>query len=139
MEIEPSKNRGVDLAERLSRLKAVLIDDLISFIPIVLIVYDNPFVRHLGFIALVFFIMMQVWLLSTKGQTLGKRMLRIRIVQVGTDSNGGFKTNVLYRAIPGTILIAIPFVNLVNALFIFRKDRRCIHDFIAKTQVIDAD
>ncbi len=28
-----------------------------------------------------------------------------------------------------------PLINLVNPLFIFGKERRCLHDYIAKTQV----
>jgi len=128
----------VELATRLSRLEAVFIDDLISIVPFILIVFDDPFIRLLGFVALISFIMLQFTLLARTGQTMGKRMRRIRIVTAGTWENGGLVTNVLLRAIPGTIMLAIPFLNLVDILFIYRKDQRCLHDLIAGTIVIEA-
>jgi uncharacterized RDD family membrane protein YckC len=36
------------------------------------------------------------------------------------------------------ILGLIPLYAIVDALFIFRGDRRCIHDMIAGTRVIEA-
>lgn len=132
-----STDENTNPARRLSRLKAVFIDGVISIVPFILIVYDDPIVRFLGFVALVCFIMIQFTLLSRAGQTIGKRIRGVMVVKTGTSQNGGFITNVLLRAIPGTILSAIPTVGLVNALFIFRKDQRCIHDLIAGTEVIE--
>jgi uncharacterized RDD family membrane protein YckC len=49
---------------------------------------------------------------------------------------------VLLRAILGGIIGAIPYLGgiygLVDALFIFRDDRRCVHDHIAGTRVVKA-
>ena len=132
-----STDENTNPARRLSRLEAVLIDDVISIVPIILIVYDDPIVRLLGFVALVSFIMIQFTLLSRTGQMIGKKIRGVMVVKTGTSENGGFITNVLLRAIPGTILSAIPLVGLINALFILRKDRRCIHDLIAGTEVIE--
>jgi len=133
-----STTHPVEPATRLARLEAVLIDDLISIVPFILIVYDDPFIRFLGFAALISYILLQFTLLSRTGQTMGKRMRRIRIVTAATGENGGFVTNILLRAIPGTIMAVIPFLNLVDILFIYRKDRRCLHDLIAGTIVIEA-
>jgi uncharacterized RDD family membrane protein YckC len=55
-----------------------------------------------------------------------------------TDKNGGFGPNVLMRVILNGILGFIPFYSLVDVLFIFRDDRRCIHDLIAGTKVVEA-
>jgi uncharacterized RDD family membrane protein YckC len=78
-----------------------------------------------------------IYLLSVKGQTLGKKMLGIRIVNNLDDSNAGFVRAFLLRgivnAIPGAI---IPFYGVIEVLFIFGAERRCIHDFIAGTRVI---
>ena len=58
--------------------------------------------------------------------------------EVGNDSeaNGGFVSNVLLRVIVNTVLSLIPFYTLVDILLIFREDRRCIHDMIAGTKVV---
>ncbi|MEA2700447.1 MAG: hypothetical protein QOI66_4718, partial [Myxococcales bacterium] len=46
----------------------------------------------------------------------------------------------LLRGVVNGIISAIPYLGglyaLVDALFIFRDDRRCIHDLIAGTRVI---
>ena len=80
----------------------------------------------------------QIYLLSSQGQTLGKKVVNIRIVKVNTCVNGGFATNVLLRMILNGVLGIIPFYGLVDILFIFRKDRRCIHDFIAGIHMVDS-
>jgi len=37
------------------------------------------------------------------------------------------------------LLGLIPLYGLVDILFIFRSDRRCIHDMIAGTQIVEAE
>ena len=54
-----------------------------------------------------------------------------------TGENGGFVPNVLLRFIVNGLLWIIPLYGLVDILFIFRGDRRCIHDMIAGTQVVE--
>ena len=81
---------------------------------------------------------LQIVLLTKDGQTLGKKALGIRIVKVDTGLNGGFVPNVLLRFILNGLLVFIPLYFFVDALFIFRGDRRCIHDLIASTHVIVA-
>ncbi len=83
----------------------------------------------------------QGWLLATRGQTVGKKLMGIRIVRFSDDANPGFVHAVLLRAVVVTILDNIPWLGLlfwlVDCCFIFREDRRCIHDLIADTRVID--
>lgn len=84
-------------------------------------------------------IVVYFWLLATRGQTFGKMALNVRIVRQADGENGGLVTNVLMRSIVGQGLLAIvPFYSLVDILFIFREDRRCIHDLIAGTVVVQA-
>jgi uncharacterized RDD family membrane protein YckC len=82
----------------------------------------------------------QIWMLTTSGQTLGKRVLGIRIVRLGDDSNPGFVRAFLLRMVVPGLIGMLPLVGLcftiVDALFIFRADRRCIHDLIADTKVV---
>lgn len=90
--------------------------------------------------ALIVLLLAQMWLLWTRGQTIGKIALGIRIVRVDTQANGGFVTNLLVRTLLNNVLISLPLVGLLyglaDALFIFRNDRRCLHDLLAKTCVI---
>lgn len=77
-------------------------------------------------------------LLLRNGQTLGKLILQIRIV----DQNGqraGFRRLILRRvAFNGLLMIYVQPYFLIDPLLIFRRDRRCIHDHLAGTVVIQA-
>jgi len=51
-----------------------------------------------------------------------------------------FNRLIALRYMPLTIFSLIPFLSLlpiVDALMIFRDDRRCFHDMLARTQVIN--
>jgi uncharacterized RDD family membrane protein YckC len=93
----------------------------------------------LGGLLMLAVIIYQIYLLATRGQTLGKRWMKIRIVKLD-GSNPGFVGAVLLRGGVNGIISAIPYLGglyaLVDALFIFRDDRRCVHDLIAGTRVI---
>jgi uncharacterized RDD family membrane protein YckC len=80
-------------------------------------------------------------LLYRNGQTIGKRMMGVRIVR--TDgSRASLKRIVFLRGVLPGLMGIIPFVGrfagLIDALFIFRSDKRCIHDLFADTIVVDA-
>ena len=79
------------------------------------------------------------YLLTTRGQTPGKIALGIKIVNKDTHENGGFVPNVLKRAILNGFIGFIPFYALVDILFIFGEEKRCLHDMIAGTIVVRAD
>lgn len=93
-------------------------------------------------LALLSFLLGQLWLLWRRGQTVGKILLGIRIVRVDTLEKGGFVTNVLLRTLLNNLIVSIPIAGLLyglaDALFIFRDDRRCLHDKIAGTCVVVA-
>jgi uncharacterized RDD family membrane protein YckC len=82
----------------------------------------------------------QVWMLTVHGQTVGKRLLGIRIVRVQDDANPGFAHTVLLRSVIPMVLRAIPVFGLgfwlVDVGCIFRTDKRCLHDLIAGTKVV---
>jgi uncharacterized RDD family membrane protein YckC len=84
----------------------------------------------------------QIGLLSLRGQTLGKLLLRIRIVRFGGGLRAGFVHAFLLRSLLPEMLRIIPFLGvvfwLVDIGFIFREDRRCLHDLIAGTVVVAA-
>ncbi len=88
------------------------------------------------------FILIQGMPLAKRGQTIGKKLLGIRIVHLD-GSQPTLVTLLTKRYLPIQLTNLIPFVGgligLVNVLLIFRADRRCGHDLIAGTQVVRAD
>ena len=90
-----------------------------------------------GLLILVYLVV-QLWFLIKDGQTIGKKLMKIRIVKRETGHNGGFVPNVLMRGFVNGLLGIIPFYGLVDILFIFREDRRCVHDLLACPVVVRA-
>lgn len=84
----------------------------------------------------------QIYLLVTRGQTLGKKFLAIRIVNFDDEGNPGFVKVFVLRLFVNGLFGAVPFVGLaytlVDCCFIFRDDQRCIHDLLAGTKVVVA-
>jgi uncharacterized RDD family membrane protein YckC len=81
-----------------------------------------------------------VWL-DRYGQTIGKRVARIRIVRSNGERASLGRIFAL-RYLPMTLLGAIPFlgtlITLTDDLLIFRESRQCLHDQIADTIVVKA-
>lgn len=80
------------------------------------------------------------FLLSRYGQTLGKRILGIAIVTMDNRVPPFFQLiaqRYLTQWLAGMVPLIGLFLRLVDILAIFRPDRRCIHDHLAKTKVID--
>ena len=144
------------LADPWTRLGAQLLDGVLyaaSVVPGVILLAlgggfsaETPFgsggglgfgLMGLGFLALFFY---QMVLLSRDGQTLGKRFLKLRVVDVDDGSNPGFVRAVLLRVLAPGVISNVPLVGflftIADALFVFRDDRRCIHDHFAKTVVV---
>lgn len=130
------KVHAAGLAGLGSRLMAAIIDSaIVVAVYLVGLLMDAPVFMILGVVAIGIY---QMYLLSTLGQTIGKKVLNIRIVKIDSGENGGFMTNVGMRLVLSGLLGIIPLYSLVDVLFIFRADRRCIHDMIAGTRVIEA-
>jgi uncharacterized RDD family membrane protein YckC len=147
-------HRAADLASRGLRLVAALIDAVIGggaslFIIFIVLDYDlrRLAASGLGARALIalmgvaLFLLLHGWLLARNGQTIGKKLVGIRVALL----DGGvppFASLILKRYLPIWLVVQIPFAgflcNLANILFIFRSDRRCLHDLIAGTRVVKA-
>jgi uncharacterized RDD family membrane protein YckC len=84
----------------------------------------------------------QWYLLAVAGQTIGKRILRIRVARHPDGANPGFGRAVGLRIIVSGLPAAIPIIGslygLADVLLIFGEPRRCIHDYIASTVVVKA-
>lgn len=84
-----------------------------------------------------------VVLLTVRGQTLGKLLLRVQIVRAPDGARAGFVRAVLLRAVLFPVMSFLMYLHplaqmllLLDVLLIFRQDRRCLHDLVADTRVI---
>ena len=84
----------------------------------------------------------QGWFLHVGGQTLGKKIMGLRIVRAD-GSRAGFARLFFLRAGlaigVGFIPLLGALVSLVDMLLIFRDSRQCLHDQVADTIVVSAD
>jgi uncharacterized RDD family membrane protein YckC len=143
----------VELAGRWTRFVAAFVDGLIGIVyafPIIFLLgiwdyiskgQNPPFLllvasAVLGFLG---FLLIHGYFLKTNGQTVGKKLTKIRI----SDLQGNvpdFTKVILVRYLPLSLVQLIPMVGtylpLLDVLFIFRGDRRCIHDLLAGTKVV---
>ena len=137
------RQHGV-LAPRAIRLVAFIVDAAILwgalFVSTLLPRNGGALVISLVILlVLLLYAAVQITLLARRGQTIGKRLLGIRIVLKDSGHNGGFVTNVVVRAGIGIALgIVVPFYVLIDVLFIFKGDRRRVTDRIAGTIVVRA-
>lgn len=89
-------------------------------------------------------LIVNVVLLTLRGQTIGKLCLGIQVVRFPDGARAGFIKALLLRAILFTILVFTSLIYfggmgwallMADYLMIFRKDRRCLHDLVADTLV----
>lgn len=79
-------------------------------------------------------------MLHRSGQTIGKRAVDIAVVR--TDgSRISLPRYIFLRVLPVGLIGMVPvvgrFIGLVDPLLIFGKERRCLHDLLADTIVVD--
>ncbi len=153
-EVADVATSGTELAGRGMRLLAVLIDGLIQgaiywILTLVAFRALDPRKGDIGVgvmvgqivLGFVLFVLIQGYLLHTEGQTVGKKLLGLRIVRTnGERATLGRLLGLRYLV--GWIIVMIPFVGaiyaLVDCLMIFRESRKCVHDNIADTIVVKA-
>lgn len=89
---------------------------------------------------LMMFFILHGFLLHQYGQTIGKRIIGIAIVTLD-NQKPAFLPLIAQRYISQWLMGMVPvlgiFLRLADVLAIYRADRRCIHDHLAKTKVID--
>ncbi len=160
-------NNEIFLAERSQRFYAFVIDALFSFtvsflIPVILSIFS---INSSFFLALVsFFIVVSIqgYLLINTGQTIGKRLINIRVVDSVSLKVPSFTKIFLIRyvliwQIPNllslflieddisfnsgqtsgaeNLISLLAFLVLAQTLLIFKNDRRCGHDILSGTVV----
>lgn len=136
------------LASPFPRLAAHFVDGLVAvaiYLPMLLALFlgepDSGFVGIAAMISAVGILVLVVYqlrLLSREGQTIGKRVMKVRVVMYDDGSNPGFGRAVGLRLLVNGLIGIVPGYALVDVLFIFGAERRCLHDFIAGTKVVEA-
>lgn len=151
---QPNPNDVVVLATRGSRFGAALLDGLILLVILIPVqymlgVYDGfPNIQPTltdqllgGLAGIAAYTIINGKFLAENGQTLGKKALGIRIVNMD-GSKPTLVDIVVKRYTPltfiGLVPVVGPFLGLINALLIFGGAHRCGHDLIAGTKVIVA-
>ncbi len=94
-------------------------------------------------VALVAYGAVNGYFLAQRGQTVGKRAVGVRIVSGKTGDIVPVWNSFGLRVALVQLVFQIPIVGmliaLADALFIFGERRRCLHDFLAGTLVVDAN
>jgi uncharacterized RDD family membrane protein YckC len=89
--------------------------------------------------AILVYLALHGYLLHKYGQTIGKAEFGMRIEMLNGEK-ASLQHIVLWRYLPVILMSFVPVIGqwltgLLDPLLIFRKDRRCLHDHIAGTQV----
>lgn len=144
---------GVEMLARASRgrrLAAATIDfALVLAAGLVLVVatgafedagdYGNPLPRIIGF-GFVAYFLVNGWHLARYSQTLGKAILGLVVVDAATTNPARWWRLAIrspfFLALYSVSLGALVLLPLVDQAFIFRSNRRCLHDLICGTEVL---
>ena len=150
-------NEDSELAERGTRLGAVLLDGLIFLVPGLFAIVPAMMISKqgnaaamgtgamiaisVGLLGVLALLIINFVMLHRTAQTIGKRLLGVKIVRIDGSRAGLTRIFFLRMFVPG-LIGGIPFVgmifSIVDPLFIFQESRRCVHDLIADTVVIKA-
>lgn len=150
---------GPELAGRGARLGAAILDSIIVSVVIVPVMFAGGYWSSVmaaaaageqvamatqlmwGVVGIAIAFAIQFWPLSQTGQTWGKKIVGVKIVDMAGDQPGvGVLLGRRYLFANGVALVPLVgwLISLVNILFIFRGDKRCLHDLVAGTQVVNA-
>jgi uncharacterized RDD family membrane protein YckC len=142
------------LGSRWSRLFASIIDGLlVGLVTLPLMYFTGGFdgistgvepgvlyTLGIGVAGLIVFVILNGKILLSSGQTIGKKALNIKIVDLEGNLPSANTLLSRYGFYYGTQLIPVVggFLALINVLFIFGAEKRCLHDQVAKTKVVNA-
>jgi uncharacterized RDD family membrane protein YckC len=143
-----------DLASRSKRLGGSIIDSIILLIIIIITLfimgeplqsfYKQEFTTEeeliLGVIISIAFLIPNGLLLFKRSQTIGKIIMKIKIVDHLSGNIPNFWKLIILRYLIFWLISVIPFmgiINFIDPLFIFGEECRCLHDWTAGTIVIN--
>ena len=142
------------LAGRGRRFAATLIDVVLVPVVAVLLMLVTGVLEHAAdwtaeampylrmvLLGLASYVLLNLYLLWARGQTVGKAALGIVVV----DAKSGARVPVWRLFFRGLffptlyLIVLLPFIALIPVIdqaLIFRKDRRCVHDWVCATRVV---
>jgi uncharacterized RDD family membrane protein YckC len=148
----------LELAGRGARLLAAILDGLIAgmmiYLPALIVLvatgalppdpeqqeFAGTMLATAGLLCLVGFVAwawITLLLVARYGQTMGKRVLEIRVVR--SDGSQASLGRIFWlRNVVNVLLGIIPLYSIIDVLLIFGARRQCIHDLIADTIVVKA-
>jgi uncharacterized RDD family membrane protein YckC len=138
-------------ADRGTRLGAALLDMVIVivmiYIPVLLFITVAMFPRRAGVFGLVAVVVGLVgfvaWIWATvkyvlrNGQTIGKKLLRIKVAR-SDGTRASFARIFWLRNVVNVLVSVVPLYWVIDHLFVFGDSRQCLHDKLADTIVINA-
>jgi len=150
------------LASRLSRLGAAMIDGILLMLLVMPVQFLTGFMQRaqtqsagileqlaMSLFGMLAFLVLNGYLLAHRGQTIGKYLAKIQIVDYASSQKLPlFRVYVLRYLwtlplvllvvlIPGSVDdLLFNLVVLVDVLLIFGSERRCLHDLIAGSKVV---
>ena len=137
------------LADPSDRLAAQCIDSLLPSLPMIVLGLAGATLGRgtlmllgagLTLAASIAYLVLNLVLLHRHGQTYGKRRVGVRIVRTSGARVGLGRIFMLRMALPAVLssipVVGFPFM-LLDALTIFSRDRKCVHDRFADTVVVD--
>lgn len=151
-----------EMARRFTRFGAAFVDGILMMALVLPIQFFSGFTQRamnqeVGLVEQLFmsvlgmaaYLLLNGYLLVTRGQSIGKALGKIQIVDEQTDKLLPFLRVYVYRylwlmpfmivivIIPGAVDdMLVNILSLVNALFIFGAAQRCLHDYIAGSKVV---
>jgi uncharacterized RDD family membrane protein YckC len=144
---------GIVLADRGTRLGASILDSfffvLAVYAPFVLGAFltgtsddlEDPSKMIGGvviaFVGLVGFCWANIRTMASNGQSVGKKMVGIKVVR-SDGSPASLGRLIWLRNVLNGVIGIIPAYGIIDSLFIFSESRQCLHDKIADTIVIKA-
>ena len=149
---------AIQLAPRWRRLAATFIDALIVPAVTLFVVMltnvaedaedyiDNTWMLHVLLLAVGSYLLLNGYTLWQRGQSLGKWLLGIMVVPAAVLRGEPIKPASIWVLILArawffallfvAIVPPLALAPLLDHLFIFRKDRRCLHDLLCGTVVV---
>ena len=141
--------QGDEPASRGNRLLASILDTFANGLVLLPVMqYMGLFEREISFrdqltvflLGFLCIILIHGYLLHTRGQTIGKAIVGIQIV--GLDGARVSLSRIVFRRYLPIQLAAMiqtvgSLLGLLDIIWIFRDDRRCLHDHIAGTVVVN--
>ncbi len=140
-DVEPA---AFELATRWQRLQAAILDGIVIWIGILVATLvareDATMLGVSAWIGLAAVAAINLWMVHRYRASIGKKALKIRMVRAD-GSEAELWRLIFLRWLPQWIVNVVPIVNilsLVDVLFIFGKEQRCVHDYIGGTIVVKA-